>query len=364
MDPITPQPDQSQYQAPMDSAGPSQLSGTKHFLNKKFAITFVILSLLGAGAYAGIWYWQDQQVAQEVVPTFTPRPSTTPDPTADWKTYTNTQYGFEFKYPAELSISETTDQLKLMCGGAYAPLGCILIELVFADGSTFAYERFPQYDFVGTETKVLIDGREMTMIQRDKHYFIPLDNNHQNDISFINKDGNTSYQLFLQILSTFKFTDSVSLTGSSQVSPGPTVINRTPLQIATANSRRVADLSSARTSLEIYSDSNSTYPISSGTTAQARWSLLGQALVNSKILSGWMQDPNQQDGFSYDYRTSSDQKSFVIKAVMESEDSQASKIYNPSNYLQYMNRGIIFGMDCNGFAICITIMKGDDGGYK
>lgn len=68
----------------------------KHFMNKKFIITFVILMLLGTGAYAGIWYWQNQQVAQEVVPTFTPRA----DETAGWKTYTNTQYGFEFKYPS------------------------------------------------------------------------------------------------------------------------------------------------------------------------------------------------------------------------------------------------------------------------
>ncbi|MEI7424556.1 MAG: hypothetical protein WCK10_00290 [Candidatus Staskawiczbacteria bacterium] len=28
------------------------------------------------------------------------------DPTADWKTYTNTQYGFEFKYPALLALGE------------------------------------------------------------------------------------------------------------------------------------------------------------------------------------------------------------------------------------------------------------------
>ena len=101
MDPIIPQPEQPQYQAPIEH---------KHFLNKKFIITFVILLLLGGGAYAGIWYWQKQQVAQEVVPTFTPRASALPDSTADWKTYTNTRYGFELKYLPTLTAFRAVAQ--------------------------------------------------------------------------------------------------------------------------------------------------------------------------------------------------------------------------------------------------------------
>jgi len=54
MDPIISQPEQPQYQAPI-------IPEHKHFLNKKFVITFVILLLLGTGAYAGIWYWDNQQ---------------------------------------------------------------------------------------------------------------------------------------------------------------------------------------------------------------------------------------------------------------------------------------------------------------
>jgi hypothetical protein len=33
----------------------------------------------------------------------------TPDPTETWKTYTNTKYGFSFKYPAELNPNETNE---------------------------------------------------------------------------------------------------------------------------------------------------------------------------------------------------------------------------------------------------------------
>ncbi len=93
MDPIIPQPQEPQYSAPEH----------KHFLNKKFIVTFVILLLLGAGAYAGIWYWQNQQVAQEAVPTFTPRVI---DEMAGWETHTDIKYWFEFKYPASFEIKK------------------------------------------------------------------------------------------------------------------------------------------------------------------------------------------------------------------------------------------------------------------
>ncbi len=52
MDPITSQP-------PEPLLPPQH----KHFLNKKFLITLVVLLLLGGGAYAGIWYWGNQQVS-------------------------------------------------------------------------------------------------------------------------------------------------------------------------------------------------------------------------------------------------------------------------------------------------------------
>lgn len=95
MDSIIPQP---QEQLPVDSTNSPQVPEQKHFLNKKFIVTFVVLAVLGSGAYAGIWYWQNQQLTNEVVPTFTPRPI---DETANWKTYHNDQYGFEVKYPID-----------------------------------------------------------------------------------------------------------------------------------------------------------------------------------------------------------------------------------------------------------------------
>src|SRR3989344_1680325 len=66
-------------------------------MSKKALIIILVLVFILAGvAYGGIWYWQKQS-SDIVIPTFTPRP----DPTADWQTYTNKEYGFEFKYPKD-----------------------------------------------------------------------------------------------------------------------------------------------------------------------------------------------------------------------------------------------------------------------
>ena len=345
----------------------------KHFVNHKFASTFVILILLALGSYAGLLYWQNQIDTQEVPPAFTPRA----EETADWKTYTNTQYGFEFKYPAghelekfdfinntygieDHSVSFAIEDGKR--GMGYDDTIVFGVKVGGGNPESFiknAYgERYNEWISNGKLQKISLAGRQAIVDNTNtfnggfySSYIYGKD-----DSYFILISQGSNNELLNQILSTFKFTDSANLTASPQISPGLTVTNRTSIQVATANSRRVADVLSAKVSLEIYSDDHTIYPVSNGTTSQQRWSSLCKDVVQSGVLTKCMQDPNQENGFSYDYRTSSDQKSFVIKAVMEPEDAQASKIYNPSAYLQYMNRGIIFGMDCSGPAICVTIM--------
>lgn len=64
----------------------------------KFIALLVLLLVLGLGAAAGVWYWQISQVPASVaLPVHTEKK----DPMAGWKTYTDTQYGFEIKYPAD-----------------------------------------------------------------------------------------------------------------------------------------------------------------------------------------------------------------------------------------------------------------------
>ena len=64
---------------------------------KKFLIWLIVILAVAGTAYGGIWFWNDKN-KEAVGPTFTPRP----DPMADWKTYRNEEYGFEFRYPGEM----------------------------------------------------------------------------------------------------------------------------------------------------------------------------------------------------------------------------------------------------------------------
>src|SRR5258708_3015737 len=81
--------------SPSASASPGR-DGHKPFAWKFFA-TLVIILLVAAVAYYAISNWSDQNSVVAV-------PSYTHDSTASWKTYTNSQYGFEFKYPSFANV--------------------------------------------------------------------------------------------------------------------------------------------------------------------------------------------------------------------------------------------------------------------
>jgi len=92
--PIVPQEMPQESQEPVQMPEPMP---PKHF-GPKFIITLVIVLIVAGGAFGAIWWWGSRSSQVAV-------PSATPDQTADWKTYTNTQYGFEFKYPSSIYFS-------------------------------------------------------------------------------------------------------------------------------------------------------------------------------------------------------------------------------------------------------------------
>ncbi|MFH0852219.1 MAG: hypothetical protein V1845_01255 [bacterium] len=55
----------------------------------------IVLAVVGGGLLA----WKQGWIPEFFVATETPTPTPASDETADWKTYTNNDYGFEFKYP-------------------------------------------------------------------------------------------------------------------------------------------------------------------------------------------------------------------------------------------------------------------------
>ncbi len=88
---------------PQDLTTPELPAPHRHFLNKKFLTTFAVLLALGLVALGGFWWWQQMEIARNDealldVPIVS-------DQTSDWKTYTNAQYGFEFKYPSDWAFS-------------------------------------------------------------------------------------------------------------------------------------------------------------------------------------------------------------------------------------------------------------------
>lgn len=82
--------------------------------NQKGLAPIIIILIVVAILAGGILAWQCGWISKTPTPTPTstptptPTPTSTPDETADWKTYTNEEYGFEVKYPDSWIIDEKT----------------------------------------------------------------------------------------------------------------------------------------------------------------------------------------------------------------------------------------------------------------
>lgn len=120
MDPNTqPQPTPDTPVSPVPPVIPTAVEGSLGGVTKKnFPLLHLILVLLflSASAATAFLYLQNQslnsqlasltQLSVEVTPTPLTSPEPTaqagaPDPTSDWKTYTNTQYRYSIKYPSD-----------------------------------------------------------------------------------------------------------------------------------------------------------------------------------------------------------------------------------------------------------------------
>ena len=177
-------PVSQQTQAPL--AGPKT--------NLATPIVFLILGVV-IGA-SGLWAYQkyspflNKQPVNQTASTSMPTP--TSDPTANWKTYTNTKYYFSFKYPSEWI--DVTDQrskeldreCRLKTDRNEFINGTLLDKV---DPSFIERPWSKQYSIAG--------GKAVLITYTD-------------DLGPGSKGGSIDLVTFNQVLSTFKFTDSTS----------------------------------------------------------------------------------------------------------------------------------------------------------
>lgn len=80
--------------------------------NKGFTSTILVLFILVFAGVAGYLYL-GKNLSQVSLPTpkslVTPTPVKTFDPTANWKTYTNTKHNYSIQYPEELFLLDNSD---------------------------------------------------------------------------------------------------------------------------------------------------------------------------------------------------------------------------------------------------------------
>lgn len=237
--PQQPQPASSPVPAP--SFTPSEQNPIvidhKHrpILGGAFLIIALALSILaGRLLFANYWPNTDEPM---VVTTQTPTASVAGVP-ADWKTYTNTQYGFEFKYPVNLELyekkqstfvsliidtPELINQIKRIeeGPGGGAPLPTFLLTVSYdPDGKLRVESKCPTLEDgkSSTATQVTIGGVQALQcvdLARVAHnsergpWLTTTFRNGSYHLWFAsgNYSGNEK-QTYDQILSTFKFTNS------------------------------------------------------------------------------------------------------------------------------------------------------------
>lgn len=246
-----PTPPVSTTPQPVPAASPPPTkTPTSPKSKKKLWIVLIIIVLFliivgGASAFFII-----QESSQTPTPTPTPvlqTPTPTSDPTADWQTYTNTEFGFSFKYPQNMKTSCTFDSddcsFDSFVGPGRGPENFIWLTIIPVDSSErkhyynsgestidsflnakpnekvvdnpvpeaadfFTYTRLDDISLDNVPVKVFEnnnpwESKEGTISRR----IIFTKNNYIYTIGAYIESEDISLELFNQILSTFKFTN-------------------------------------------------------------------------------------------------------------------------------------------------------------
>jgi hypothetical protein len=233
--------------APIPGTLPTPLTHEVPKKNKAPMLFLVLIPIFIALGAFGVLAYQKYFAAKPVATT-SPTPATTPDPTADWKTYESTDYGFSFKYPylgysicPETAFFSIFQEKDLNCDGIVYEVPLISFRnwwttdlsketpvsnrIIVVDGIQINIDR---YQSVGTSY-----GASTTNIIEIAT--IPLNDKNVQIYAFGEASVfQKSEDLLDQILSTFKFTESES---SNETSTTPQDLVNLVKQTAAAEAK-------------------------------------------------------------------------------------------------------------------------------
>lgn len=191
--------------------------------------------LLLAVAAAGFFAYQTQNLVKQIneiktVSTPTTKPSSTPDPTANWKTYTNDKYDFVFKYPSEYVVEERVPGFLIIKSpdDSEAQAGISLDSRLLGPYASYskAKETYDKGYLVANTHKVgsweVFSATAEEGMLKDVQIKIGLIG-YKTGVLEVETLSNTKYEdAFDQILATFKFTNTESPTPTATSSSTPT----------------------------------------------------------------------------------------------------------------------------------------------
>lgn len=196
--------------------------------NNNFLVTLLSVLLLISVFIAGFFAYQTQNLVSELTklqPTSTPivEATPTPDPTVNWKTYTDNKLNISFKYPEDLTIRmnengvveflDAKDQFAFNFNGI----------------QTLTRNEFNNYKFINPQEFIDLTGRKWKthIIYTDVYNYEAVFDDSQT-IKLLAFQGKTIdiQELANKILSTFKFTEPVACTMEAKICPDGSSVGR------------------------------------------------------------------------------------------------------------------------------------------
>jgi hypothetical protein len=194
-----------------------------------FGIGVIITALIGGG----VWFFLNMNNSQPI--SINPSPvasaSAILDATAGWKTYTNSDYGFSFRYPQ--SLDSNIGGIAGPYTGTSSPVTSLSDSRTIREGTDAAFDGLNVYvvsdmkiasfdDYITQEQTAMIQSVNAFMQGAEKikfsngqalvtnsrgYYYLPFPDN-KKVLVIVYIQANDSFKtIFNQILSTFKFTE-------------------------------------------------------------------------------------------------------------------------------------------------------------